>query len=203
MVKPYNVRMIGLTGPTGAGKSTVAALFAARGVSVIDADDATRTVQAAGSPCLAALAEAFGADILRADGSLDRAALAKRAFADKAATERLGAIVHPFVLEEMDRRTEAAKTAGAKTVVLDAPLLFEAKLDAICHATVAVLAPAELRMARIMARDGIDHEAAARRMAAQPHDAFYRERATYLLENDGDIARLTDAVDRILAEVRP
>lgn len=202
MVKPNEFRLIGLTGPTGAGKSTVAALFAARGVPVIDADDATRAVQAVGSPCLAALAEAFGADILQEDGTLNRPTLAMRAFADKAATERLNAVTHPFILEEMNRRTEAAKASGAAVAVFDAPLLFEAKLEHLCHTTVAVLAAKELRLARIMMRDRLDEQAASRRMAVQPADAFYRERAAHIVENNGDTAALAAMVDRILAEVR-
>lgn len=191
-------RLIGLTGPTGAGKSTVAARFAARGCPVIDADDAARAVQTAGSPCLTALAEAFGADILLADGALDRAALAKRAFASPAATERLNAVTHPFILAEMDRRAAAA---DGDTVIIDAPLLFEAGLEQVCAATVAVLADANVRLARIMARDGLDEAAAKLRMAAQPDDAFYRQRATYIIENNGDAAALDAAVDRILEEV--
>lgn len=189
---------IGLTGPTGAGKSTVAAAFAARGCAVIDADAAARAVQTAGSPCLAALAEVFGADILLTDGALDRAKLAEKAFASPAATAQLNAVTHPFILAEMDQR--AAEVNG-DWVIVDAPLLFEAGLEASCIATVAVLADANVRLARIMARDGLDEAAARRRMAAQPADAFYRERATYIIENNGDAAALTVAVDRILQEV--
>ena len=196
-----NVRLVGLTGPTGAGKSTVAARFVAAGIPVIDADDATRAVQTAGSPCLAALAAQFGADILLDDGALNRKALAARAFADTASTEKLIAITHPFILEEMDRRIEAVAKAGAAAAVIDAPLLFEANIDRLCAVTIAVLSSPAERKARICARDGIDEAAAAQRMAAQPDDAFYRDHADVVLINDGDLDALDRQVTRLIAEV--
>lgn len=194
-------RLIGLTGPTGAGKSTVAAMLADRGIPIIDADNATRTVQAAGSPCLAALADAFGADILLADGSLDRKTLAARAFADSESTARLNAITHPFILEEMNRRIDAAKASGATAAVLDAPLLFEADLDRICALSMAVLSSPDRRKARICARDALDDTAATVRMSAGKDDAFYRDRADIVLINDGDIDSLNAQVSRLAAEV--
>lgn len=196
-----NVRLIGLTGPTGAGKSTVAAMFEQRGLPVIDADAVTRSVQTVGSPCLTALAESFGADVVRQDGELDRKLLASRAFADPESTAKLTAVTHPFILAEMNRRIDTAKTSGAKAVVVDAPLLFEANLDRICDLTVAVVSDAAVRKARICARDGLDETAALQRMAAQPDVAFYRDRADVTLVNDGDLADLTAQIDRIAAEV--
>ena len=181
------MRIVGLTGPTGAGKGVVGALLAARGAFIIDTDRLAREVVAKGEPCLAALAAHFGQDILLDDGSLDRAALAAKAFADPHEKAALEAITHPAIIA---RSQDLLRDCHAPLAVIDAPLLFESGMDAICHTTLAVLAPAEVRLARIRTRDGIDETAALRRMNAQPDDAFYRERADHILNNDGDEAQL-------------
>ena len=199
-MRQTNFRLIGLTGPTGAGKSTVAAMFAARGIPVIDADDATRTVQTVGSACVTALSDAFGADILLENGALNRKALAAKAFSSADNTRKLNDITHPFILDEMHRRIDAAKASGAKAAVVDAPLLFEANLDRICDLTVAVISDEAVRKARICARDGLDVAAAEQRMAAQPKPAFYRDRADITVVNDGDVDALAAQIDRIATE---
>ena len=175
---------IGLTGPTGAGKSTVATYFTKEGFAVVDADALAHEVTAVGSPTLSLLAERFGADLLREDGSLDRGLLAARAFADEASTKALNAITHPAVLQRMNERLDQFKEDGEQAVIIDAPLLFEAGIDAICDLTVAVLASPDVRLARIIARDGITEDAARARMSAQPDERFYLDRATLILHND-------------------
>lgn len=180
------IRVLGLTGSTGAGKSTVAAMWREMGVPVIDADAAARRVTAPGSPCLARLAEVFSPAILTPDGALDRAALAERAFASPEATKTLNAITHPAILTVIRQQLEAAADSGHPAAVLDAPLLFEAGADNLCHHIVAVTAPADVRLERICARDGLSPEAARQRMAAQPDDAFYVRPGVTVLHNDGD-----------------
>lgn len=192
---------IGLTGPTGAGKSTVAAHFAAAGLPIVDADALARQVTAHGSPTLTVLAETFGADILLADGTLDRKALAARAFAGPQQTEKLNAVTHPAILQLMQAQLDALEAAGEKAAVIDAPLLFEAGLDRICDLTVAVLASKERRRARIMARDGMDGTAADSRMAAQPDERFYLERAGNILYNDDDEQNLRKQTAVLLREI--
>lgn len=191
------IRVIGLTGPTGAGKSTVAAVWRQMGLPVIDCDALARQVTQPDSPCLSALAETFGGDIRRADGSLDRALLAQRAFADPDATARLNAITHPAILALIRQRLEDAADAGYGTAVLDAPTLFEAGADALCDTVVAVLAPAEQRLARIRARDGLSPEQAQRRMAAQPPDGFYTRPGVQVLDNAGSEETLRDSAARL------
>ena len=177
---------IGLTGPTGAGKSTVAAFLATHGFPTLDADAAAKTVTALGSPTLTILAEAFGEDILLVDGSLDRKTLAARAFADTAATARLNAITHPAIIQVMETQAAALQAQGVKAVIIDAPLLFEAGIDATCDHTVAVIAPDTVRLQRIMQRDHLTRDAALLRMNAQPPITFYADRAEVVLQNDGD-----------------
>ncbi len=179
--------ILGLTGPTGAGKGAVGAMLTKRGAQVIDTDRLAREVVEKGSECLRQLAAHFGDDILHADGTLDRAALAAKAFASPAEKAALEAITHPAIIA---RTQDILASSEAPFAVIDAPLLFESGMDALCDVTLAVLAPAELRLSRILARDGITEAAARQRMNAQPDDAFYRERADHILINDGDEAQL-------------
>ena len=190
---------IGLTGPTGSGKSLVAALWAEHGAAIIDADQVAREVTAADSPCLAKLAEAFSPDILKADGSLDRRALAKLAFADPAATKMLTEITHPPILSLCRARAEAAAANGVPLIVFDAPLLFESGLDADCDLTVAVLAAPETRMERIRTRDALTESEARLRMQTQPDDAYYTERADRVIYNSGDLDDLRAKAEAILS----
>lgn len=182
--------IIGLTGPTGCGKSVVAAAFAECGVGVIDADRCAREVVQPGQPCLAELVKTFTPDILRADGSLDRAELAAIAFADPAKTRALNDITHPAICALMRQRAQALFEDGYKVVAFDSPQLFEAGQDADCDKTVAVLADKALRLERIMARDRISEQSALLRMSAQPDDDFYRQRADVIWENNGDAETL-------------
>ncbi len=192
---------IGLTGPTGAGKSTVAAYLADRGIPTVNADAAAREITAVGSPTLPLLAEAFGQDILLADSSLDRKLLAARAFANAAATAQLNAITHPAIIALMNEKIDALQATGATAVIIDAPLLFEAGVDATCDHTVAVVAPDDVRCERIMQRDTISAEAATQRMQAQPPVSFYTQRAEVCLENNGDLADLLQQAQALYEQI--
>ena len=189
--------VIGLTGPTGAGKSTVAAVFRRLGCAVIDADALAR--EAVSDPeCLSALAAAFGGDIVAPDGSLDRGKLAGRAFSSPENTARLNRITHPVILRRAARRIAELKDGPAAAVVSDAALLFESGADSLCDTTVAVIAPPASRLRRIMARDGIPEEPARARMNAQHPNEYYESRAARVF--DGRTARdvLESRVARLL-----
>lgn len=190
---------IGLTGPTGSGKSLVAACWAAHGAAIVDADRVAREVTAPGHPCLLELAEAFSPDILRPDGSLDRHALARLAFADPDATKTLTDITHPHILALCRARAKDAAADGARYIVFDAPLLFESGLDADCDLTVAVLADPQTRLSRICARDAISEADAHLRMQTQPDDDYYIARADRVLFNDGDIDALRAQAEAMLS----
>ncbi len=182
--------VVGLTGPTGAGKSTVADEWRIAGIPIIDADAAARRVTDKGSACLEALAEAFSPAILHPDGTLNRQELARRAFRDADSTALLNRITHPAIIAEMQRGLECAADDGHAVAVLDAPLLYEAGADALCNAIVAVIAPAKQRLARIMQRDLIDESTAKQRMAAQHADDFYCRDGVIVINNDADEAAL-------------
>ena len=140
-------RVLGLTGPTGAGKSAAAAVFAQEGCTVIDCDRVARDVTRTDGVCLQALADAFGAEILLPDGTLNRRRLAAIAFASRENELKLNAITHPPIMNRVQTEIGAAQT---EAVVLDAPLLFESGADALCGQTVAVLARQPIRCSRIM-----------------------------------------------------
>jgi dephospho-CoA kinase len=177
---------VGLTGGIGSGKSAVAAIFAERGATIIDADVLARVVVAPGTDGLREIA-AVWPQAIRADGALDRAALARIVFEDPAARERLNAITHPRVRE---RAAAMEREASGGIVVHVVPLLFEGDFWRTCDRTVVVTAPPEVRVARVVARDGVDAEAVERRMAAQIDPTLARARADYAIENDGDLEHL-------------
>lgn len=172
--------IIGLTGPTGAGKSSLSDTAKALGFKVIDCDKTARRVTEKGMPALKALSGAFGEDILNDDGTLNRGELAKKAFVSPQKTELLNKTIFPFITEMIKSEINADE------VLLDAPTLFESGINKICNTTVAVLADNKTRLFRIMQRDNIDEESALLRMNAGKPDDFYRENADYIIFNNGD-----------------
>ena len=194
---------VGLTGNIGAGKSTVARLLAKRGAAVIDADELASEVLAQ-PDTVRAIREAFGPDVVD-DGRVDRAALARRVFADAAARRRLEAIVHPRVAELQTARAEALseRRPPPPMIVHDVPLLFEAGLAEAMDAVVVVDAPLQTRIERVVAGRGLDAEEVRRRDAAQWPAERKRAQADVVIENDGDPrrleARVAEAWPRLLA----
>jgi dephospho-CoA kinase len=194
---------IALTGNVAAGKSTVATLFRRWGATVIDADQLAREAQAPGSPVLNAIATRFGAGIVAADGTLDRAALRHRVLADPVARRALEAIVHPAIAALRRGRVALARASGEAIVVQDIPLLFEVAaqggdLDpASFDAVVLVDAPEATRLARLESTRALPPGEAAQFIAAQLPSATKRawrggprDRGVYLIENDADLATL-------------
>jgi dephospho-CoA kinase len=185
--------VIGILGGVGSGKSTLARILGERGLIVLDADQEARaaTLQ---PDVLAAIAKRFGADLVSDDGSLDRAALADRAFADQASTEALNDIVHPEVRR---RLAEQLAQAGSRAVVLDVPLLLESPLAGLVTIWVYLEAPEQLRDLRVATRGWADGER-ERRESRQMDLESKRSRADHILENSGTIDDLEAQVDALL-----
>lgn len=192
--------VIGLTGPTGAGKGAVAAVFESLGAFVIDCDSVAREVVCPGEPALTELVDAFGREILLDDGSLDRKRLAELAFATGEGTATLNGIAHPHIRRRLSETINRV-SAEHEYIVLDAPTLFESGVCDMCGVTVAVTADDRVRLERIMERDGLTKEQALRRMSAQQDNRWYAERCDIAIANDGDFAALrslaADAFDKI------
>ena len=193
---------VGLTGPSGAGKGVVASLFATRGVPSIDTDKVYHDLLIPPSACLDELVSRFGREILSPDGRLNRGALAAIVFAEGRERELadLNAIAHRHILAKSREILADYEAKGFPAVLVDAPQLFESGFDAECGVILAVLAPYDLRLARVMARDGLSEERAIARLNASHTDEFFRQRSHAVLVNDGEIRPLEAAVDRLLAE---
>lgn len=195
--------MVGMTGPSGAGKGLAVRQFAAHGFAVIDADAVAREVVRPGEPALAALAEVFGSDIVAEDGSLRRRLLAQRAFASREATDRMNAIMLAEIRRRMLQRAREY-TEREVPCLFDAPLLFEAGLEEVCDCCVAVIAPRGERIRRLMARDGLTEEEILSRIGRQHEDDYYTSRCAYTIVNDSDpsvlAVRTEDVIRQILSQ---
>ncbi len=175
------MKYIGITGPTGAGKTTALNALRALGAEFIDADAVYHDLLAHSEPMRQALVESFGPQILDGSGAVDRRRLSEAVYPDR--LEELGRVTHPLILDEIARRGRAAQAAGKRAVAIDAIALIESGLGAECDVVVAVVAPEQVRLRRIMARDGIDEAYARRRVAAQKGEAFFRAHSDHVLEN--------------------
>ena len=194
--------ILGLTGPTGAGKSTFSHALCRLGFASVDADRMAREVMEPGAPLLLELAVRFDGQILRADGSLDRKALAARAFATKEGSAALNAITHPAICRRAESRMKALAAAGHTFLLFDAPLLFESGADRLCDVTACVVADEDTRLRRILARDSISREEARLRMSAQPPVSFYTDRCDYVIENNGGPGRLQEQAQALMETLR-
>lgn len=193
--------VVGLTGGVASGKSEVERRFAARGVTVADADIAARDAVAAGSEGLAAVVDAFGSGVLQADGSLDRARMRRIVFADDDARRRLEAIVHPQVRLRLRRACEAAPGPYAIAAI---PLLAEGGREHYpwIDRVLVVDVPREVQLARLQRRDGIDVALAGRMLAAQVDRATRLELADDVIYNDGPLDALDGHVAALDARYR-
>ena len=196
------MKLIGLTGGIGSGKSTVAQLLVEQGWALVDADRIARDIVEPGQPALAELAEAFGEDILRADGSLDRGLLASRAFASREKTDLLNSITHPRIHEETQARFAAARRAGEEFVVYDMPLLVDNGLHKDMDATIVVDVDVEERVRRLVEFRGLEEDDARRRIAAQIPDDARRAAADVLIDNNGPREALDAQVAAAVKELK-
>lgn len=191
--------IIGLTGPTGSGKSSASVAARKMGFKVIDCDKVARVAVEKGTKGLAAVVDAFGEDILNPDETLNRKALAQKAFASSEKTNLLNKTLLPFISELV------IKQATGELVLMDAPTLFESGMDSICDFTVAVLADEEIRLSRIIKRDNIDEAAARLRISAGKTEEFYKENADYIIYNNNDensfISEFCDIINEIKGKI--
>ena len=176
--------VVGLTGPTGAGKSSVTAVAENLGFKIVDCDKLSRVAVEKGSEGLLAVVAAFGDEVLNDDKTLNRAVLAQKAFSTPENTELLNKTLLPYIM------TLVKAELDCDLVLLDAPTLFESGADSLCNEVIAVISDEKTRLDRIMARDNIDEEAALLRIKAGKPDEFYIEKTNNIVYNDCELSVL-------------
>ena len=194
-----SLTLIGITGPTGSGKTTVLQMLEERGALVLDADRVYHELLETSPDLIGELSRAFPGTVR--DGRLDRRAMAGQVFQDPAALERLNGITHRYVTDEIRRRLQAFAIQGGTLAAVDAVALFESELSSHCDLTLAVTASEEIRTERIMARDGLTREEALLRIRAQRPESWFTERCDAAIVNDGEPETLRNQFTIILEGV--
>ncbi|WP_428267645.1 dephospho-CoA kinase [Haliangium sp.] len=196
------MRIIGLTGGIASGKSTVARMLRELGAAIVDADVLAREVVAPGSPALAEIQARFGAAVIQADGSLDRAKLGERVFADAEARRALEQITHPRIAAAGQREIARLAQDGADPILYEAALIVEKKLYTWMQGLIVVSVPRPVQVARLMARDGIDEAAAEARLAAQLPLSEKVAVADHVIDNGGTEADTRTQVEALWRRLR-
>lgn len=196
------MKIIGITGPSGSGKSILASALRECGISVIDADELYHSLLVPPSRCLDLIRDAFGAGIFNSDGTLDRPALARIVFSDEEKLELLNSTVLSVVIDEAKKIIENLSVQGEQVAAIDAPTLIESGFNTECDLVVSVISDPDTRADRISERDHIGHDDALRRIRAQKDDEFYKRHSDVVIFNDGDIGALTAAAEKILISVK-
>lgn len=193
------MRVFGLTGGSGAGKSTAAEMLRRAGVYVIDADKVAREVVEVGQPCLDELRAEFGNAVIRKDGTLDRRVLGKIVFSDAEKLKSLNKITHKYIKTTI---LEKLSLVNAPVAAIDGAVIIGSEIEDLCEFIVSVIADAEVRLERIMKRDGIDREAAENRLKSQPDDNFYISHSACVLHNNAGAEELSEQVEELVRKIR-
>lgn len=194
--------VIGLTGGSGSGKSTVAQIFESHNIFCINADEIYHDLTARRSRCLCELADEFGEGIISVNGALNREALREIVFSNAEKLQRLNTIAHYHVLNEIRNILLTAEKDGYSVAVVDAPQLFESGFNNECDIVVAVTTDVDVRLSRIMQRDALTRDEALRRIKNQFSDEFFRSHADYLIVNNGSYSSLLETVSKIISDIK-
>lgn len=197
MVNLPNIMIIGLTGQSGAGKSTVCKVFAESGFDIVNCDDIARKT-ADNRRFLDEISRRFSEELVNPDGSLNRAATARLIFTDEEKRGRYQRIIFPYIINEIMRRIRSAKNS----VLIDAPTLFEAKLEMVCDKIVSVTADTDKCAERIIKRDKITSGQARERLSSQHSAEFFKERSDFGIENNGTLEELISSAKRLTERLR-
>ena len=193
--------IVGLTGQTGAGKSTVSDYLRENGVVVIDADKIAREVVETGSACIADIALEFGCEYINMDGTLNRKKMARTVFNDKEKLKKLNNLMFPYIIDSIRRELKRLREQQEGIIVLDAPTLFESGADRECDRVVSVTADVQSRKERIIRRDKLTEEEADERIQAQHDEEYYKSRSWQGLENNGSIDELKNQTSVLLSKL--
>lgn len=188
--------VIGLTGPTGSGKSLASEIFFEKGYSIINADKVAHFVYDTNKACIQEIDKAFPGVIF--ENSINRKKLAGIVFSNKDRLNDLNKIVHPFIVNEIKSEI---KRCEKNKVLLDAPTLFESGIDRICDKVISVLADREIRIRRIVSRDNISESEAVARITSQPIDEFYKNKSDFVVFNNYDKEKLINDFENIIDKI--
>jgi len=192
------MKVFGLTGNIGSGKSTVAAMLREAGIPVLDADRVSREVTSPGGRAFDAVVRSFGGGILRDDGSIDRKRLGEIVFSDTGARERLERITHPAILEAMKEAIAGLEREGHRAAVVEAALIHESGRKGMFEAVISVTCDRETSIARLAGREGMSGVQAEARLRAQMDAARKAGASEYVIDNSGDIGSTRRQVDRLI-----
>ena len=195
------MRLIGLAGGSGSGKGTVSGVFKSAGVPCFDCDAIYHRMISRDSTLCREIVNCFGSSVRKENGGIDRRALAAMVYDDPEKKRLLDLITHRRILKVCGDWIRYRRRKGYSAAVIDAPLLFESGLDRKCDITLAVIAPLELRLSRIVERDGITPEEAKKRIAMQIPDDELIRRADRVIRNDGDVATLETKVLKLMESI--
>ena len=198
------LKIVGLCGGSGSGKGTVAKLFSEYGIPSVDTDAVYHEITSSPSPCLDALVLEFGKTILSLDGALDRKKLSSIVFFGEDSEnkrKKLNTIAHKYVLDKTREILSLYELGGAKAALVDAPLLFESCFDRECDLIISVVADKDVRIKRIIHRDGIDENGAKRRIDSQLTDEYLKAKSDFVIENSGNLLELKDKIKEIAAKL--
>jgi dephospho-CoA kinase len=201
MTETSGFSIVGLTGGIASGKSTVARMFEDRQVPVIDADVIAREVVEPGEPALEDIEQAFGTDMIRDDGTLDREALGQVIFEDDDARARLNAITHPRIAQRMAERAREYSEKGHRWVIYDAALIVENNIHEWLDALIVVAADRPTQVERLIRRDNIDREDAVKRIESQLPIDRKVEVADYVIDNNGTLDDTLEQVERVYERI--
>ena len=190
--------IIGLTGQTGAGKSTVRHIFRERGAAVIDADSVAHDITEKNTECIYDIVSHFSCMVLNENGTINRKALGKIVFSDKKELAMLNKIIFPYILEEIEHRIAEKSAEGAENIVIDGATIIESGCGKLCDMLISITADEAIRTRRIIRRDNITREDAERRVAAQKPEEFYTENSDVVIENNESIENLESRVSTVL-----
>lgn len=197
-----NFILIGLTGPTGSGKSTISNFLKEKGCFVLDGDKVARQALEKASSCLFQLSVVFGEDIIMPDGTANRKLIAQRAFSTPENTKKLNQITHPWItLKMMEEIDKLRNEHDYPIIIIDAAAIFESNIDIMCDYMISALADEDIRIQRILKRDKITFEQAKQRITAQKSDSFYKKRSDYVIYNNTTKQETILQAEKILGEI--
>ncbi len=194
--------IVGITGQTGAGKSTLAKILSKSDIPIIDADIEAKEVLKKDKSLIPLLKQEFGSDITNSNGILDRKLLASRAFASDENTKKLNNIMLPSIISDIKNKIELFRKSKENIIAIDAPLLFESGLDEVCNIIISVTAGCATRLDRIIKRDNITIDLAKKRISAQKSEKYYKDKSDIILNGGLSLDRFEHEAEKIIYQIR-